>query len=565
VTSGYSEQELIEQPAIELFEELGWDHENCFYEKVGDEESTLGRRTTQEVVLLPRLRAALQRFNLDIPDKAIGLAIEEITKDRNALHPTVANQEVYRLIRDGVKVTFQNEDGEQETRTVRVVDWNRPENNDFFLASQLWVSGEMYKRRVDLLGFVNGIPLLLVELKASHKRLETAYENNLRDYRNTIPQLFWYNAFIILSNGSLTRVGSTTAEWEHFAEWKKVSSEEESGVVSLETAIRGTCEKTRMLDLVENFILFTDVRGGLVKLLAKYHQYLGVNNSIEAVQQIKENQGRLGVFWHTQGSGKSYSMMFFSQKVLRKIPGNWTFLVVTDRQDLDDQIYKTFAAAGAVTEPENAIRASSGEHLKRLLREDHRYIFTMIHKFHVERGKTYPKLSDRPDIIVMTDEAHRTQYDILARNMRDALPNAAFLAFTGTPLIVGEEKTRQVFGDYVSVYDFKQSWEDRSTVPLYYENRIPEVQLTNENLNEDMERLLEEAELDEEQEKKVEREFSREYHIITREDRLERIAEDIVAHFMARGQRGKAMVVSIDKATAVRMYDKVQKYWKLYL
>ncbi len=561
----YSEQELVENPAIELFEELGWETANYFYEKVGDQESTLGRRTTQEVVLRRRLRPALRNLNPDIADEAIELAMEEVTRDRSALHPTVANQEVYRLIKDGAKVTFQNEEGEQETQTVRVIDWDNADSNDFFLASQFWVSGEMYKRRTDLLGFVNGIPLLLIELKASHKRLEAAYRDNLRDYRNTIPQLFWYNAFSILSNGSLTRVGSTTAEWEHFAEWKKISSEDEPGAVSLETAIRGTCQKDRLLDLVENFIIFTDVRGGLVKLLAKYHQYLGVNNSIKAVQSIEENQGRLGVFWHTQGSGKSYSMMLFSQKVLRKMPGNWTFLVITDRQDLDGQIYKTFAGAGAVTEPESAVRASSGEHLKRLLQEDHRYVFTMIHKFHIERGMTYAELSDRPDIIVMTDEAHRTQYDILARNMRDALPRAAFLAFTGTPLMTGEERTRQVFGEYISIYDFKQSWEDRSTVPLYYENRIPELQLTNENLNEDMEQLLEDAELDEEQENKVEREFSREYHIITREDRLERIAEDIVAHFMARGQRGKAMVVSIDKATAVRMYDNVQKTWRVYL
>jgi type I restriction enzyme R subunit len=419
-----------------------------------------------------------------------------------------ANREVHALLRDGVKVTLRasDEDEDEATETVRLVDWERPEENDFFLASQLWVSGDPYTRRADLVGFVNGIPLVFVELKASHRRLETAYRRNLRDYRDTIPHLFWYNGLIILSNGSSTRVGSTTAQWEHFGEWKKVSSEGEEGVVSLETAIRGTCEKARLLDLIENFVVFTELPGGLVKVLAKNHQYLGVNNALDAVQQIRENQGRLGVFWHTQGSGKSYSMLFFSQKVLRKLPGEWSFVVVTDRDQLDGQIYKTFARSGAVAEPEGQTHAGSAVHLRQLLSEDHRYVFTLVHKFRTERRETHPVISERSDIIVIADEAHRTQYDTLARNMRTALPNAAFIAFTGTPLIAGEERTREVFGDYVSIYDFKQSTDDGNTVPLFYENRIPELQLTNENLNEDMERLLEKAELDEEQEAKLERE-----------------------------------------------------------
>ncbi|MGI9188638.1 MAG: type I restriction endonuclease subunit R, partial [Longimicrobiaceae bacterium] len=272
---------------------------------------------------------------------------------------------------------------------------------------------------------------------------------------------------------------------------------------------------------------------------------------------IHENQGRLGVFWHTQGSGKSYSMIFFAQKVLRKLPGNWTFVIVTDRTELDKQIYKNFASVDAVTEPEGSVRAESGEHLRRLLRENHRYVFTLIHKFNTDEF-----VSDRDDIIVITDEAHRSQYDVLAANMRAALPNAAFIGFTGTPLMAGEERTREVFGDYVSIYDFQQSVEDQATVPLYYENRIPELQLLNEeHFNEEMERILEAAELDEEQERKLEREFAREYHLITRDERLETIADDLVRHFLGRGYPGKAMVVCIDKATAVRMYDKVRAQW----
>ncbi|MBI4318431.1 MAG: type I restriction endonuclease subunit R, partial [Chloroflexi bacterium] len=474
-----------------------------------------------------------------------------------------ANREVYRLLKDGVKVTVSDEEGGQQTERVAVVDWSDPENNDFFLASQFWVSGEMYKRRTDLIGFVNGLPLILIEFKAVHRRLDNAYKDNLRDYKSTIPQLFWYTAIVILSNGSESVIGSMSAPWEHFNHWKKIGDEQEQGVVSVETIVRGTCEKHRFIDLLENFTLFTDTGGPLIRMIAKNHQFLGVNNAIRAIQHIEDNQGRLGVFWHTQGSGKSYSMIFFAEKVLRKIPGNWTFVIVTDRQELDDQIYKTFANAGAVMEKE--AQAASGEKLKELLAEDHRYVFTLIQKFRTEPGQIYPKLSDRSDIVVITDEAHRSQYDIFAQNMRNALPYAAFIGFTGTPLMAGEEKTRQVFGDYVSIYNFKQSVDDGATVPLYYENRIPELQLTNEYLNQDMEDVLEQAELDQEQEKKLEREFAREYHLITRDDRLERIAADIVAHFIARGHRGKAMVVSVDKATAVRMYDKVKEHWKKYL
>jgi type I restriction enzyme R subunit len=333
-----------------------------------------------------------------------------------------------------------------------------------------------------------------------------------------------------------------------------VGSEDEAGRVSLKTMLRGVCEPARLLDLVENFTLFQEVPGGLIKLTAKNHQYHGVNNALEALVDIRRREGKLGVFWHTQGSGKSVAMMFFAQKVLRKLPGNWTFVVVTDRQELDRQIYKNFASAGVVTEVR--AQAESSKHLRQLLTEDHRYVFTLIHKF-----REPEMVSPRNDIIVITDEAHRSQYDTLALNMRTALPNASFLAFTGTPLIVGEEKTRQVFGDYISVYDFQQSVADGATVPLYYENRIPELQLVNENLNEDMERLLEEAELDESQEKKLEREFAREYHLITRDDRLEAVAKDIVAHFTGRGFQGKAMMICIDKATAIRMYDKVKKNW----
>src|SRR5258708_1870688 len=418
----YSESALVEKPAIALFAALGYETANTFHERLG-KNGTLGRETYDEVVLSPRLRAALHRLNPGLSWEAIEIAVEELTRDRSALSLANANREVYRLLKNGVNIRIRGDGDEEIDETVRVIDWNNPANNDFLLVSQFWIAGEMYKRRADLVGFVNGLPLIFIELKAAHKRLENAYRANLREYKDTIPQIFWYNAFIILSNGHQSRIGSFPSGWEHFFEWKKISNEQEKGVVSLETMIRGTCEQSRLLDIVENFTLFSDAGGALVKLIAKNHQFLGVNNALDAVYSIHKSQGRLGVFWHTQGSGKSYSMVFFSQKVLRKIPGNWTFLIVTDRQELDDQIYKTFKNVAAVTE--HQVQAENGEHLRQLLQEDHRNIFTLIHKFHTEKGQTYPKLSAPSHIIVLTHDTHRTQYDILALNIRNALPKAA--------------------------------------------------------------------------------------------------------------------------------------------
>ncbi len=569
VTAGYGELALVELPAMACFTSLRWETANLYDETFGV-DGTEGRKSSAEVILVRRLRQALERINPGYPATAYEQAIEQLTQDRSKQIPVNANQAFYQLLRDRVKVEITDDLGNPQTVELAVIDWNDPENNDFFLARQMWVSGEMYKRRCDLLGFVNGLPLVFIELKGPHVPLKTAYDDNLKDYKGqSIPQLFHPNAFIILSNGSQTRVGTLTSPWEHFFEWRRIDDETEVGSTSLVTAIRGLCDKRRLLDFVENFTVFETERGGLIKKVAKNHQYLGVNQAIAQLMKLRaaddrEAAKRLGVFWHTQGSGKSLSMVFFTQKVLRKLPGKWTFVLVTDRDELDNQIYQTFTAISALTGVE--VQASSGEHLKQLLREDHRYVFSLIQKFRTAKGEAYPRISDRDDIIVITDEAHRSQYDVYALNMRNALPHAAFLGFTGTPLIAGEEeRTREVFGDYVSVYDFARSIEDGATVPLYYENRSPELQITNDHLNRDIERLLEEAELDEEQEQKLEREFAREYHLITRDDRLETIAADLVKHYLGRGYRGKAMMVCIDKATAVRMYDKVQAHWQQQL
>lgn len=555
-----TEKALVEAPAVALLSTLGWHTANLIDEAPGPSNAT-GRRTFRDVFLPARLRAAVRSLNPSLPELAIDDALSELTSDRSAMLPAAANRELLRLLREGVPIELLEPDGSRKPDRVRLVDWREPARNDFFLASQIWIASDLYTRRPDAIGFINGIPLVLLEFKAPQEAITEAYDGNLKDYRDTIPNMFHPNGFVILSNGHQALMGPSHAPFEAFAPWRRLE-EDEPAAVDLETMLRATCDPPRLLDLLENFVAFEEVRGGLVKRLAKYHQFLGVNRAIAAVERVKDNRGRLGVFWHTQGSGKSLSMVFFAEKVLRTLGGNWTFVIVTDRDELDDQIAATFAATGALTKDIKDCQAQSRVHLRELLAGNERYVFTLIHKFSTERGEVFPELSARSDVIVITDEAHRSQYDQLAANMRRALPNAAFIGFTGTPLIAGqEEKTREVFGDYVSIYNFAQSVEDGATVPLFYEGRKPELHLVKEDLKDELDTLLDEAALDEAQEKRLQRRFARQYHLITRDDRLEKISADLVRHFAARGYRGKAMFIAIDKATAVRMYDKARKHW----
>lgn len=554
----YTEDLLVEKPTIALFANLGWQTVAATYEVLGP-MGTLGRETRSEVVLTSRLRPLLERLNPRLPSEAITAAVDELTRDRAAMSLNAANREIYKVLKEGLKVQVPDrQQGGMKLERLRVIDWEDPGANDFLLVSQFTVVGPMYERRPDLVGFINGLPLIVVELKKPGVPAAQAFNDNLTCYKSDIPQLFWYNALLIASNGLDSRVGSLTANWERYFEWKRIESENEPRRISLDVMIRGTCHPHRLLDLVENFTLFSEHKSGQTKILGQNHQFLGVNSAITSMLEARKlGHGRAGVFWQTQGSGKSFSMVFFAQKVMRQIPGNWTFVVVTDRTELDLQIAKTFKACGAVSEGDEC-HATTGAHLRQLLGENHRYVFTLIHKF-----QTPDVLCDRPDVIVIVDEAHRSQYNTLALNMRAALPRALFIAFTGTPLIAGEERTREIFGDYVSIYDFQQSVEDGATVRLFYENRTPELRLNNPNLNDDLYSLIEAAELDDEQEKRLERELGRQYHLITRDDRLETVAKDIVRHFPGRGFQGKAMVVSIDKATALRMFDKVKAHWKV--
>jgi type I restriction enzyme R subunit len=371
----------------------------------------------------------------------------------------------------------------------------------------------------------------------------------------------------MLSNGIVGKVGSITSRYSHFQEWKRLE-EEEIGKVDYQTMLMGMCRKDNFLDMIENFIFFDDSSGKTIKILARNHQFLGVNRAFTAVQQREVREGKLGVFWHTQGSGKSYSMAFLTRKAHRQLPGNFTFVIVTDRQELDNQIVQTFAGVGAVKETNT--QAASGEKLAQLLKDNYRYVFTLIHKFN-KPGEIY---SLRPDIIVISDEAHRTQYGKLAENMRSSLPNASFIGFTGTPLMESEEDqlTRRVFGGYVSTYDFQRAVEDGATVPLYYDNRGEELYYddkgtqrqvaADEELNQRLAAAIEQFDLDAEQEEAVRRRLGGEYLILTAEKRLDRIAQDLVTHYTQRWQTGKAMLVCLDKITAVRMHGLIDKYWK---
>lgn len=554
----FTEDQLVEQPAIQfLTDQFAWQHVNCYSESFG-EAGTLGRASNNEVVLRSKLSAAVRRLNPELLELAVEQVVEEVSRDRSAMSSVEANREVYQLVKEGVRVKITDpETQQQEEVKAQLIDWKAPANNDFFLASQLTISGTYLTKRPDVIGFVNGLPLVLMEFKKPSVHVREGFDKNLTDYKESIPQLFHFNALLLVSNGVENKVGSLTSPWEHFNDWKKASSEEELPAATLENMLSGTCEPSRLLDLVENYTLFSEKEGAVSKLVARNHQFLGVNRAVDALEHSTNHQ--VGVFWHTQGSGKSYSMVFFAEKVFRKLRGNWTFVVITDRKELDKQIYRTFAACGAATDKK--CHASSSANLKALLRGDNRYVFTLIHKFNTNPGEAHPVLSERDDIIVFTDEAHRSQYDTLAMNMRTALPNAKFVAFTGTPLITGEERTREVFGDYVSVYDFKQSVDDGATVPLFYENRTPELEIENPELNQELYDVIEEAELDEDQEEKLEKVLGRKYHLITRNERLDSIAKDIVHHFLNRGYQGKAMVISIDKLTAVKMYTKVKHEW----
>lgn len=562
----YSEDGLIEAATQEVLEELGWEVLTAWKKESFGPSSLLGRENKSEVILRKYLIPALQRLNPNLPETAYLQAVEQI--EQKSADKTLArlNKEKYDLLKEGVSVSFTNEKGELVKKKLRVFDFEEYESNHFLAVRQLEVVGELYNRRPDVVGFVNGIPLVFFELKAHHTDLRNAYTDNLTDYKDSIPHLFHCNAFVILTNGTDAKVGTVTSPFKFFLDWKRITEEEE-GVVSLDTLLRGTCSKQNLMDLFENFLLFDDSGGDVVKIMAKNHQFIGVNKVMNQAANIEELKGKLGVFWHTQGSGKSYSMVFLAQKIHRKFGGSYTFLIVVDRSELERQLYDTFTSVGAVTNKQ--VVAKNREHLRELLKENHRYVFSLIHKFSIDPRieSEYPLITDRKNIIVISDEAHRTQSGTFARNMRfHGIPHASYLGFTGTPIIKDEEElTKNIFGEYVSVYDFKRAIEDGATLPLRYLNKGEKLGLENPALDEEMAEILEDENLDEDKKRKLAYLFQKDYVILTAESRLDAIAKDLVWHFNERGYQGKAMLVTLDKPTAVRMYGLIQHYWPIYI
>lgn len=557
----YSENILVQESAGNLLrDELGWDVQFAYNKEVLGKNGTFGRTSYKEILLKRYFNAALKKFNPWINDEQI-LEAQRILENRLSTSSLLQiNEEKYFLIRDGIKVTVKKPNGETEKQTAALIDFKNPQNNYFLALKELKIHGDLYRRRTDIVGFVNGIPLLFVELKKTTVDVQNAYEDNYTDYQDTIPHLFYYNAFIMLSNGTEAKVGTLGSKYEFFHEWKRLA-EAERGSVALETMLRGICKKENFLDLFENFILFDHSGGNTAKILARNHQYLGVNEAMKAYAARKLNNGKLGVFWHTQGSGKSYSMVFLAQKIRRKFEGSPTFVILTDRDELNKQISDTFENCGLLGDVKaSQFIATSGDDLIQKLKRNPSFIFTLIQKFNKPDAK--PILPDH-DVIIMSDEAHRSQYGIFADNMMKLLPTAARIGFTGTPLLSDDNITARTFGGYISIYDFKRAVEDGATVPLYYENRGEKIlNLHNPEITDRILDAIERADLDADQQDKLEAEFAKEIHLMTAKPRLQSIAQDFVRHYSDLWTSGKAMFVCLNKVTCVRMYDYVQKYWQ---
>ena len=561
MSAGYTENKLIQDSAGNLLhDELGWDVYFAYNKEVLGENGTFGRKSYEEILLVRYFRQALRKLNPWIDDRQITEA-ETLMKNRLSTASLMQiNEEKYSLIRDGIPVTVRRADGKIETRRAAVIDFNSPDNNLFIAVKEMKIHSTNYRRRTDIVGFVNGIPLLFVELKNINVDVQNAYTDNYTDYLDTIPQLFYYNAFLILSNGNEAKIGTLGSKYEFFHEWKRLAEDDE-GSVALETMLRGVCKKENFLDLLENFILYDHSGGKTVKILARNHQYLGVNEAVKAYAARKLNNGKLGVFWHTQGSGKSYSMVFLSQKIRRKFAGSPTIIILTDRDELNKQISDTFENCGLLGKTKaSGYIASSGDDLVRKLKGNPSFIFTLIQKFN--KPDAEPIHPDH-DILIMSDEAHRSQYGIFAENMMHLLPDASRIGFTGTPLLSDDNITARTFGGYLSVYDFKRAVDDGATVPLYYENRGDKIKdLQNPEISDRILDAIENADLDVDRQDKLEAEFAKEIHILTAEPRLRKIARDFAAHYSDLWTSGKAMFVCLNKVTCVRMYNYVQEYWQ---
>ena len=579
----YSEDRLIQAPTAELLEkQLGWTAIFAHDDEDFGPNSLLGRNSDREVVLTREVNAALRRLNPGLPEDAYAQALKQVLQDDVTKTLVQINQEKYQLLRDGVSVKTRDPAGRIIDRRLKLIDFDHPRQNRYHAVRELWVRGRLWLRRPDLIGFVNGLPLVFIELKRFEIHTDSAYQKNYSDYRDTIPHLFHWNALILISNGHDARYGSITAALDQFHRWKRLTEDDPEPTPNqplLPILLQGMLDRKRLLDLVENFIVFDASAGSTQKIIARNHQFLGVNRVIDRLTaedptiRAEVAAGQLGVFWHTQGSGKSYSMLFLTEKIHRKISAGYSFVIITDRAELDDQIAATYTNAGRANSKTD--QARNGDQLRRMLRDQNRrYVFALVQKYRESVAKPY---SERDNLLVISDEAHRTQYGRLALNMRKALPNAKFIGFTGTPLIEAAEKqlTRQVFGDYVSVYDFQRAVADQATLPLFYENRGEKLKIIDPTVNERIEKRIEiarqTATLDDpwtdEKEEKLYRELARDYPILTSPTRLNQVAQDLVDHYHQRWRvvengGGKALLVCLDKITCVKMHDLIMAHWQ---
>jgi type I restriction enzyme R subunit len=559
----------VELTALAWLQQLGYELRHG--PEIGPDQPGAERSDYSQVVLEGRLRQALQRLNPSVPADALEEAFRKLT--RPDLPSLVANNHlVHKFLVEGVPVEYQRPDGSLGGDLVRVLDFDNPENNDFLAVNQFTVVEDRHERRPDIVLFVNGLPLGTMELKNAADEDATIWSafNQLQTYKQQIPSLFTFNEALVISDGVEARIGTISADRERFAPWRTIEGEKlaDTKLPQLQVMLEGVFEKRRFLDLIRYFIVFEDAGGGvLIKKMAGYHQYHAVNLALASTVAAAGEKGdrRVGVVWHTQGSGKSLTMAFYAGRVvLHPAMQNPTLVVITDRNDLDDQLFGTFARCHELLrqQPE---QAQNRAHLRELLHTaSGGVVFTTVQKFFPTEGEDqHPLLSDRRNIVVIADEAHRSQYDFIdgfARHMREALPNASFIGFTGTPIELTDKNTRAVFGDYVSIYDIERAVKDGATVPIFYESRLAKLQLDESKrprLDEDFEEATEGEEL--EHKEKLKTKWAALEALVGAEQRVALIAQDLVNHFERRleAMDGKAMVVCMSRRICVDLYNAI--------
>ena len=572
----------VEEAAMDIFRDLGY--EVLYGYEVAPGERDEIRTSFQEYLLINRLEKAIHRLNKHLPPDAHEAALRKII---NPPHTTLIqnNQTIHEMLSNGINVEYRRKDGSIGGDQVRLFDTENPDNNEFLVINQFTIQEGKNLRRPDIVLFINGIPVLIFELKnpTDEKATLTVAHNQLQTYMREIPSFFAYNAMMVISDGIQTRIGTISAQLERFTRWRTIDGEKEAPVhiPEFEVLIRGVCTKKRLLDLIQSFIVYEeDERGNTIKKLAGYHQYHAVNLAVTSTEKAISDTGdrRCGVVWHTQGSGKSLTMVFYSGKIIRA-PSlkNPTILVITDRNDLDDQLFGTFSRCKKLLR-QTPIQAEGRDHLRTLLSvASGGVVFTTIQKFFPEdeNKAVYPLLSDRNNIIVIADEAHRSQYGMhgkvdkkgeisygFAKYIRDALPNASFIGFTGTPIELQDKVTRNVFGEYISVYDIQQAIKDKATVPIYYESRIVDIRM-NEQVKPIIDKEFDEVTESEEflRKEKLRTKWAALEAIVGDEKRIAEIADDLIAHFEQRAEaiEGKAMIVCMSRRICVELYQALVK------